>query len=143
MIGVIADDLTGAAELSGVGLRCGLRAEVTTDLQTRSAAELMCVNTDSRGCPPEEAGRRAAEAASKLTASRVEWIYKKVDSILRGHILVELEAMMNRLGLNRALLVPANPSLERVVHNGQYFVRGKPIHETDFRLDPEFPRSTS
>src|SRR3974390_1311193 len=28
MIGVIADDLTGAAELGGVGLRHGLRAEV-------------------------------------------------------------------------------------------------------------------
>src|SRR5439155_13896885 len=79
----------------------------------------------------------------KLTASRAQWIYKKVDSVLRGHLLVELEAMMDQLGLNRALLVPANPSLERVVRNGQYFVRGKPIHETDFRLDPEYPRYTS
>ncbi len=143
MIGVIADDLTGAAELSGVGLRYGLRAEVVTELQSRSDAELICVDTDSRAGLPAEAGRRAAEAAGKLTASRAQWIYKKVDSVLRGHLLVELEAMMDQLGLNRALLVPANPSLERVVRNGQYFVRGKPIHETDFRLDPEFPRYTS
>src|SRR5439155_24489509 len=143
MIGVIADDLTGAAELSGVGLRYGLRAEVATELQSRSDAELICLDTDSRAGLPAEAGRRVAEAAGKLTASRAQWIYKKVDSVLRGHLLVEVEAMMDQLGLNRALLVPANPSLERVVRNGQYFVRGKPIHETDFRLDPEFPRYTS
>ncbi len=143
MIGVIADDLTGAAELSGVGLRYGLRAEVVTELQSRSDSELICVDTDSRAGLPAEAGRRAAEAAGKLAASRAHWIYKKADSVLRGHILVELEAMMNQLGLKRALLVPANPSLERVVRNGQYFVRGKPIHQTDFRLDPEYPRYTS
>jgi len=143
MIGVIADDLTGAAELSGVGLRYGLRAEVVTELQSRSDSELICVDTDSRAGLPAEAGRRAAEAGGKLAASRAHWIYKKADSVLRGHILVELEAMMNQLGLKRALLVPANPSLERVVRNGQYFVRGKPIHQTDFRLDPEYPRYTS
>ena len=38
MIGVIADDLTGAAELSGVGLRYGFSAEVVTALGTRSDA---------------------------------------------------------------------------------------------------------
>ncbi|HEU0040330.1 MAG TPA: four-carbon acid sugar kinase family protein [Verrucomicrobiae bacterium] len=159
MIGVIADDLTGAAELSGVGLRYGLRAEVVAagsesrlpaaprdgpaEAGTPNAVDLICVDTDSRACLPAEAGRRAAEAANRLTALRTEWIYKKVDSVLRGHIVVELDAMMNQLDLKRAVLVPANPSLERVVRNGQYFVRGKPIHETDFRLDPEFPRYTS
>src|ERR1043166_1737662 len=158
MIGVIADDLTGAAELGGVGLRYGLRAEVVTagaesglqaalrgvsaDAGTPNGPDLLCVDTDSRAGLPAEAGRRAAEAANRLTALRAEWIYKKVDSVLRGHVVVELEAMMNQLGLNRALLVPANPSLARVVRNGQYFVRGEPIHQTDFRLDPEFPRRT-
>jgi uncharacterized protein YgbK (DUF1537 family) len=159
MIGVIADDLTGAAELSGVGLRYGLQSEVVAaglesrlqasprdgpaEAGTPNGPDLLCVDTDSRTCPAAEASRRAAEAAGKLTASRAEWIYKKVDSVLRGHILVELEALMNQRGLKRALLVPANPSLGRVVRNGHYFVWGKPIHETDFRFDPEFPRRTS
>src|SRR5262245_26042141 len=112
MIGVIADDLTGAAELSGDGLRYGLSAEVVTALDIRGEAALLCIDTDSRNCLPAEAARRATDAASKLTESRAEWIYKKVDSVLRGHIVVELEAMINQLGLKRALLVPANPSLE-------------------------------
>jgi len=143
MIGVIADDLTGAAELSGAGFRHGLRSEVVTEPKAISEADLVCVDTDSRSCPPTEAGRRAATAASTLTALRAEWIYKKVDSVLRGRIVAELEAMMNQLRLPRALLVPANPSLGRVVRDEQYFVTGRPIHETDFRLDPEYPRLSS
>jgi|SRR6266545_1818308 len=38
---------------------------------------------------------------------------------------------------------PANPALGRIIRDGQYFIGGKPIHETDFRLDPEYPRSAS
>ncbi len=143
MIGVIADDLTGAAELAGVGLRYGLSAEVVSAPETGGDAELVCVDTDSRSCPPEDAGCRAAEAAGKLRASRAEWIYKKVDSVLRGHIVAELEAIMAQFRLNRALLLPANPALGRIIRDGQYFIGGKPIHETDFRFDPEYPRSAS
>ena len=36
--------------------------------------------------------------------------------------------------------VPANPSLGRVIQDGRYFVRGKPIHKTEFANDVEFPR---
>ncbi len=143
MIGVIADDLTGAAELAGVGLRYGLSAEVVSAPETGGDAELVCVDTDSRSCPPEDAGCRAAEAAGKLRASRAEWIYKKVDSVLRGHIVAELEAIMAQFRLNRALLLPANPVLGRIIRDGQYLIGGKPIHETDFRFDPEYPRSAS
>jgi uncharacterized protein YgbK (DUF1537 family) len=50
---------------------------------------------------------------------------------------------MKQLQLNRALLLPANPSLGRVIRDGQYVVRGKPIHKTEFAHDPEYPRRTS
>jgi uncharacterized protein YgbK (DUF1537 family) len=50
---------------------------------------------------------------------------------------------MQHLDVPRALLVPANPGLGRVIKSGCYFIRGKPIDETDFRHDPEFPRLTS
>ena len=143
MIGVLADDLTGAGELAGLGLRYGLRAEVLTDPALGSDAELLCVDTDSRSCHPMEAGQRAAAAADRLAALGAGRIYKKVDSVLRGRILAELEAVMKQLGRRRALLVPANPALRRVVRGGKYFVRDQPIHETDFRLDPEYPRRSS
>lgn len=143
MIGVIADDLTGAAELGAVGLRLGLKAEIVRGVRTKSAAELVCVDTDSRSCTPAEAAKRAAAAAKMLHAAGARWIYKKVDSVLRGNVTPEVEAVMMELGFDRALLLPANPSLGRVIRDGQYFVRDKPIHRTEFARDPEYPRRTS
>jgi uncharacterized protein YgbK (DUF1537 family) len=143
MIGVIADDLTGAAEIGAVGLRHGLRAEIVRLGKPSGTADVVCVDTDSRSCAPDEAGKRAAEAAKLLRAAGAEWIYKKVDSVLRGQVTAEVEAVMKQLQLNRALLLPANPSLGRVIRDGQYFVRGRLIHKTEFARDPEYPRRAS
>lgn len=140
MIGVIADDLTGAAEIGAVGLRHGLRAEIVRRGSPSGRADLVCVDTDSRSCDPAEAGKRAAAAAKLLNSAGAEWIYKKVDSVLRGQVTAEVEAVMKQLRLTRALLLPANPSLGRVIRNGQYFVRGRPIHKTEFARDLEYPR---
>ena len=142
MIGVIADDLTGAAELGAVGLRHGLRAEIVVSGKPSGEADLVCVDTDSRSCASEEAGRRAAAAAKLLRAAKARWIYKKVDSVLRGQVTAEVESVMRQLRLKRALLLPANPSLGRKIQGGRYFVRGRPIHKTEFARDPEHPRTS-
>jgi len=143
MIGVIADDLTGAAELGAVGLRHGLRAEIVRSGEPSGRADLVCVDTDSRSCEPAMAAKRAAMAAKMLRGAGATWIYKKVDSVLRGQVTAEVEAVMKQLQLDRALLLPANPSLGRTIHDGQYFVQGKPIHKTEFARDPEYPRRWS
>ncbi len=143
MIGVIADDLTGAAELGAVGRRHGWRAELVRNGEPSGQADLVCVDTDSRSCDAAAAARRAALAARMLGAAGAEWIYKKVDSVLRGQVTAEVEAVMRQLGLNRALLLPANPSLGRTIQDGHYFVRGRPINKTEFARDPEYPRRSS
>lgn len=143
MIGVIADDLTGAAEIGAVGLRHGLQAEIVFGGKPGGRADLVCVNTDSRSCRSDEAGKRTAAAAKLLRRAGAKWIYKKVDSVLRGQVTAELEAAMQQLKLNRALLLPANPSLGRVIRAGQYFIHSKPLHKTEFARDPEFPRRVS
>jgi uncharacterized protein YgbK (DUF1537 family) len=142
MIGVIADDLTGAAELGAVGLRHGLRAEVVLAGEPSRDANLVCLDTDSRSCAPGEAAERAARAARSLRKHRSDWVYKKTDSVLRGNVTPELEAIVTALGLDGALLVPANPSLGRTIVGGQYFVRGQLLHETEFARDPKHPRTS-
>ena len=140
MIGVIADDLTGAAELGAVGLRYGLRAEVVRSGKPSGVADLVCVDTDSRSCEPKEAAKRAAAAAKLLRGAGAKWVYKKIDSVLRGNVTVEVEAVMKQLDFNRALLLPANPSLGRIIRDGEYFIKGQPVHRTEFAKDPEYPR---
>lgn len=143
MIGVIADDLTGAAELGGVGWRYGLNAEVQVGPERTSTSELVAIDTDSRECAGDKAARLVEESAKSLQLQGAQWIYKKVDSVLRGPVLSELEAALAALRLKRALLVPANPGLGRVIRGGRYFIAGKFIHESDFRNDPQHPVRSS
>ena len=142
MIGAIADDLTGAAEIGAIGWRHGLRAEILRGGEPSCGADLVCVDTDSRSCDPEVAAERATAAAKMLQAAGALWVYKKVDSVLRGNVTPEVAATLKQLGLNRALLVPANPSLGRTIVGGEYFIHGQPIHLTEFANDPEHPRSS-
>ena len=48
MIVVIADDLSGAAELAGVASRHGLKAEVQTVFSADSEADVICVDAGTR-----------------------------------------------------------------------------------------------
>lgn len=147
MIAVIADDFTGAAELGAIGLRHGLRSEVIElaglEALAQSDAELVCVDTGTRNCRPSEAARRAARAARTLRNRGIRRIYKKVDSVLRGPVAAEIEAVCRTLGLRRALLVPANPSAGRVIAGGIYRIGDMPLDQTDFRFDPRHPRRTA
>ena len=143
MIAVIADDLTGAAELGGVALRCSLAAEVQTRFSPQTDAAVVAIDTDTRSCTPEEAARRVASVAVQLRENAVEQVFKKVDSVLRGQVTAELTAMLETWGRPRALLVPANPGLGRVIRDGHYYVGGQPLHHTDFGRDPKYPAATS
>lgn len=143
MIAVIADDLTGAAEIAGLGWRHGLRAVILRRDAAPPRADLVVYDSDSRLCSAREAARRVTQIARRLCAARPEWIYKKVDSVLRGNVRVELAALRRALSLDDCLLVPANPRAGRIIRNGKYFVGGQPIHQTDFRRDPTHPRRSA
>ncbi len=143
MIVVLADDLTGAAELAGVGWRSGLESEVVSLESGLRGAALSCVDLNSRLVNEAEAVSRVRSALAGLKGQRVEWVYKKMDSVLRGHVVAEVTELMRWKGAKRAIVVSANPSLGRTVREGVYFVRGVPLAETDFRFDPQYPRWTS
>ncbi len=143
MIAVIADDFTGAAEIGGVGLRYGLKVLIETEVNHATDVDLLVIATDIRSLDTE----RAAVEITKITCQLLELnpvvIFKKIDSVLRGHVAAELEAQMKAMGKARALIVAANPSLGRTIVNGQYFVGGVPLAETSFSDDPDFPVHTS
>ena len=139
MIAVIADDLSGAAEIAGAGFARGLTAEVQTECSSDSAADLIVIDTDTRSGAEPEAVACLADVTSKVRQLKPEWVYKKIDSVLRGHVLAETAAMLNTLGKKRAVLLPANPSRGRIIRNGRYFINDVPLHQTAFGTDPEHP----
>jgi uncharacterized protein YgbK (DUF1537 family) len=140
MIVVIADDLSGAAELAGAAVRHGLTAEVQTTFASDTDAEVVCVDTDSRMLPPADASRRLAAVTQTIVAARPSWIFKKCDSVLRGPVLAEAHAVAATAGKQRILLVPANPSRGRTISDGIYRIHGQPLDKTPFASDPVHPR---
>lgn len=143
MIAVIADDLSGAAELANAALAAGFSAEVQTRFCADSVAGVICVDTASRSLPPALAAARVAEVARSIAVASPGFVYKKCDSVLRGSVAVEALAIARAFGRKRVLLIPANPSRQRLIRDGQYYINGVPLAQTAFATDPEHPRRTS
>jgi hypothetical protein len=143
VIVVIADDLSGAAELAGAARAFGLRAEVQTAFHPATDAEVVAVDTDTRTGQPDEAARTVGTVARAVAGAKPEWIYKKTDSVLRGNVAVELRSLMAALRRRRALFAPANPSRQRIIRGGRYFVGGVPLDQTVFAADPDHPRRSA
>lgn len=142
-LAIIADDLTGASD-SGVQVaRKGLPTQVVfdwTELTGSSAtAETVVLDTDSRSIPGEQAYQRVREAATVLKQQGCAFIYKKMDSTLRGNLGQEMEAVLDVYGFEGAIIVPAFPRIGRTTVGGRHYLNGVPIHETEIGRDPKTP----
>lgn len=143
MMIVIADDLSGAAELAGAAVEHGLSAEVQMTFHSDTNADVVCVDTDSRSLPLADAARRVTAVTHAILAAHPAWIFKKCDSVLRGPVLAEARAVAAAIGLQHIRLVPANPSRGRTINAGTYLIAGVPLDKTLFATDPTHPRPTS
>lgn len=141
---VVADDLTGAAEVAAIAHQAGRRALVLNrPLPTLASGEVLVLNTDARLLSPAKARDRLKRWGGLLAERARADVFLKVDSVLRGPVPAYIEALSTLLGTRRTLLVPANPSLGRVIHHGRYTIHGTPLEETVFGRDPHHPRHTS
>jgi uncharacterized protein YgbK (DUF1537 family) len=143
MIRVFADDLTGAAELAGMCKQHGLKTILTLVPEAPDHAEAIVYCTDSRSMDLASALTVTQQFLEPIALAKNGMVYKKTDSVLRGHVMEELLLQMHQMGYQRVLFIPQNPSMGRIINDGQYFVNGKLLSETSFADDPEFPRKTA
>ena len=169
MIIAIADDLIGAVEVAGIGHAHGLSTTVLTDLTDNlPVCDLMVVATQTRkmsenaavaethmicdqikqGLPKLTEARHAAmtplqRAQALSRPSEVLHIYKKTDELLRGHVHLELRALVEESRYEQVIYVPANPSKGQTIRGGRYFVQGTPIDQTKYKSDPDYPIQTA
>lgn len=132
MIAVIADDFTGAAEIGGIALRLGWNTIIDTRVSKDNDTDILIIATNTRSKSPEEARLIIRELTLQLLHLNIEIIYKKIDSVLRGNVGEELLEQLAVSGKKRALLIPANPSLRRVIKDGIYYYEGLPLRESTF-----------
>ncbi len=112
---LVADDLTGACD---AGVAFAPAVVVLRETVQVNEGDALIYNTHSRG--EDETIAAARVAALMLSLPPAALIYKKIDSMMRGNVRAELEAMLAAPshGRRRALVCPAFPEQGRTVVNG-------------------------
>jgi len=139
---VIADDLTGAGDAGVQFAAAGMRTRTLRgDWMPAhlAGAEVVVVDTASRGLTAAEAYRRVRAAAERLQEAAVQLVYKKVDSTLRGPLGAEIDAVMDVCRPTMALVCPAYPAQGRTLVDGVLLVGGVPVAKTPAAADPQAP----
>lgn len=144
-LGIVADDLSGANDTGLQFAKRGLRTVVLFERPRDEPvpATVVVLDTDSRQIPAALAAERAQLAARALRGQGVGAVYKKVDSTLRGNLGAEVDALLDELGAEAALVAPSFPANGRIVVDGRLLLHGVPLEETEFARDPLWPAESS
>ena len=146
---VIADDLTGAAD-SGVQLGAIRSPVYLMPVETLShkrpwmaSAASFSVYTATRALSRHAATGRLKLVAQALPTLHPRWVYKKIDSCLRGNLGAEIDVLLDLPGLDAALIAPALPAQGRTTVGGIHRIHGRPLAQSEFAKDPVTPVTRS
>lgn len=144
LIGIIADDLTGANETALQFHLRGSNTQILLDyeayLQNIKTAQTWAISTETRNLEPDVAYNKVKAATKTVTDKlNLELFYKKIDSTLRGNIAVETLAMIEVLEWDAAVIIPAFPSEGRITVGGYHLLKGIPIERTELARDVHSP----
>ena len=117
----MADDLTGANDTAIQFVKQGFPSLVVINADSANADlfasyDVISVNCDSRRLNADEAYSAVYKIAKDFEA--VSFVYKKVDSLLRGNPGQELAAVMDALDIPLGLAAPSFPANRSVTENG-------------------------
>lgn len=146
---VVADDFTGANDtgvaLVAQGMNVRVQFDVSDHSEPTSDGCALIYSTDSRALSASDAALKVTRAvqAGFRVSSEHGWVFKKIDSTLRGNLGAETEAALMALDCPLAIIAPAVPELGRVVKDGLCYVHGRLLTETEFATDPKTPVNTA
>ncbi|HSJ88808.1 MAG TPA: four-carbon acid sugar kinase family protein, partial [Anaerolineales bacterium] len=142
-LAIVADDLSSATDCGAQAARSGLSVVVPLGSYSLPAqareTQVISIDTDSRSLAPAQAYARVKTAAQELVAQGWSNFYKSVDSTLRGNLGAEIEAILEVVQADCAVIAPAFPNYGRTTVAGVQYLHGRPLHETEFGTDPTAP----
>ncbi len=145
MIGVIADDLTGAADVGAMFTAAGYSTKtVLLEAAARvplDDTDVVVIDTETRHAHSSDAYRDVRQAVRLLRGA--PFVYKKIDSAFRGRVGPEIDAVLDELGLGFAPIVPAFPAYGRTTPAGRHYIDGQPLDQTEMASDPPCPMTDS
>ena len=148
VVGIIADDLTGANDTALQFKKCSAKTKILLDYtvpaQNDEQTEVWAISSETRNIPYYMAKDRILETIDNLNKNlNLEYFYKKIDSTLRGNIAVETLTMVEALNYDAAIIIPAFPSQGRITVGGYHLSKGVPIGRTEIARDPHSPINES
>ena len=149
ILGVIADDFTGATDVASMLVRAGLRTVQVIGVPDAALpaevarADAVVVALKSRTCAAAQAVQQSLAALHWLQAAGGRQFYFKVcstfDSTPAGNIGPVAEALMAALGTDLSIVCPAFPENGRTVFRGHLFVGDQLLSESGMRQHPLTP----
>lgn len=149
MIGIIADDMTGATDVAAALSRAGLRTLLSLDGSAEDASgfDAVIIGLKTRSVPVAEAVAHTLAALNTLQGCGATRFYFKYcstfDSTPEGNIGPVTEALAEELSVGTVVTTPAAPLHGRTVYRGHLFVGDALLAETHMRDHPVTPMRDS
>ncbi|WP_317695597.1 3-oxo-tetronate kinase [Serratia sp. UGAL515B_01] len=150
LLGVIADDFTGATDIASFLVENGLPTVQLNGVPQDDAlvdAQAVVISLKSRSCPVEQAVEQSLQALAWLQRQGCRQFYFKYcstfDSTAKGNIGPVTDALLNALGEHQTVISPALPVNGRTVYQGYLFVMDQLLSESGMRNHPVTPMKDS
>jgi uncharacterized protein YgbK (DUF1537 family) len=121
-IRILADDLTGALDTAGCFATAASPLPVVFDPAQLPQAKSWAASTGSRDLAESDAVAKTTQFLP-FFAHHDGLAFKKIDSLLRGHVAAEIAHHVRRSDFDTAVIAPAFPALDRVTRNGRQWAK--------------------
>jgi len=147
VLGVIADDFTGATDIAGMLVRGGMRTLQTIGVPVNGSIpddiDAIVVALKSRSIPAEDAIAQSLDALRALQSAGCRRFFFKYcstfDSTDHGNIGPVGDALLDALGAKQAIYCPAFPENGRTIFYGHLFVGDTLLSDSHMRHHPLNP----
>lgn len=137
---LLADDFTGANDSGIKMVQRGYKASISIDFEYDNKSQITIIDSETRNLPEDEAYDKIEKIISKVDdLNEYLFVYKKIDSTLRGNIRKEYEAIVKHLNPKYIIFAPAHPNLNRTTNHGIQYVNNKRVLDSEFAEDPKKP----
>jgi D-threonate/D-erythronate kinase len=127
---LLADDLTGA--LDSAARFVGSHGTIPVVWLTVPDFPCLAIDAATRDADAETARNTLLCLAPALAGA--DLAFKKIDSLLRGHVALEIRSCMQAAGFEHAVVAPAFPFQGRIFSDGRQLAHGQDVG-IDLRTD--------
>ena len=116
---IIADDFTGANDTAVQVKKRGYNIKVTFSPPLKIEEKFVVIDTETRTISGDKAYQTVKNIIKNLLKKEdFSFIYKKIDSTLRGNIIKEIKAIDEIYQPEIVIFAPALPKLGRITQSG-------------------------